>query len=198
MLHIWCVLQVWSMRCGRDFRPRKPEPLSKCPGCFCPKGDIVQCLVQRRSNHTTKRAQSIARALERTKGIRIGEQDNGSRRCFTVMRVDVQSLPGVGRIPAHRTSAAKWFVRNGVSVDILENDGRKPQAVTLSDLPAPERLACLERSIATLGLPLGTYDDAAHEAFIQAPASMRENAERKAAMVRVWCRWGSVSDGRNV
>ncbi len=53
------------------------------------------------------------------------------------------------------------------------------------DLPAPERLAYLERSIESLGLPLGTYDDAAHESFMQAPSSMRERAERNAAMMRL-------------
>lgn len=95
--------------------------------------------------------------------------------------VTARSLLGVGSIPSSKPACLAWLKRFDVQAELSGNT----LLFALSDLPAPERLAFIERSIATLGLPLGTYDDAAHEVFIQAPASMRETAERKAAMVRL-------------
>ncbi|WP_165971728.1 DNA-binding domain-containing protein [Meridianimarinicoccus aquatilis] len=54
----------------------------------------------------------------------------------------------------------------------------------LSDLPEPERRAFLDQHIAERGLPAGDYDDAAHAAFLAAPAAKREKAERKADIAR--------------
>lgn len=56
--------------------------------------------------------------------------------------------------------------------------------VNLSDLPEPERRAFVEAQIHASGLSAGTYDEAAHAGFLEAPASMRAEAERKAAIVR--------------
>lgn len=94
--------------------------------------------------------------------------------------VTALDLMGVGLIPHSKPACLAWLKRNRVSAIFFGNIF----CFQLSDLPAPERLAYLERSIATLGLPLGTYDDAAHGVFMKAPALMRERAERNAAMVR--------------
>ncbi|RVT83345.1 hypothetical protein DXV76_13960 [Rhodobacteraceae bacterium CCMM004] len=65
-----------------------------------------------------------------------------------------------------------------------KSDGRRPQSVQLSDLPAPVRLAYPERELATAAISAGAYDDAAHGRLAEAPASMRAEAERRAAVVR--------------
>ena len=57
--------------------------------------------------------------------------------------------------------------------------------VRLADLPKPERRAWAEREAARTGLKPGVYDGTAHAAFLEAPASMRAAAERKAAIARL-------------
>ena len=95
--------------------------------------------------------------------------------------VTARALLGAGSIPSSKPACLAWLKRLGVQAKLSGNT----HLFALSDLPAPERLAYIERSIAAQGLPLGRYDDAAHEAFMQAPASMRERAERNAAMVQL-------------
>lgn len=60
---------------------------------------------------------------------------------------------------------------------------RKPEYIQFSDLPTLERRAYLERIADQSGLPPGEYDEDAHYHLLQAPATMRDEAERKAAMV---------------
>ncbi|WP_243642050.1 DNA-binding domain-containing protein [Rhodovulum steppense] len=55
----------------------------------------------------------------------------------------------------------------------------------MSDLPEPERLARLRKTCGDLHLEPGTYDEAAHAAFMEASPSLRGRAERKAAMARL-------------
>ncbi len=93
-------------------------------------------------------------------------------------------LLGIGGIPKHRTSATRWLIKAEVPIVKLEGDARRPEAVKLSDLPAEVRRAVIERDVAAAGLPLGTYDEAAHQALAQATPKMRDVAERKAAIAR--------------
>lgn len=102
-----------------------------------------------------------------------------------MIQVTVRSLAGIGEVPSHRTSASKWLARNGISTFKVPVNGGEAEAVLLSDLPTPERLAYLRREIDQMHLDPGTYDDAAHEDFIHASPSRRERAERKAAVARV-------------
>ena len=98
--------------------------------------------------------------------------------------VPVRKLLGVGNIPSHRTSASKWLSNNGISVQIGKSKGGKAEFVRLIDLPQAERLAYLQRESEHLNLDPGVFDDVAHEAFMQAPPSRREQAERKAEIAR--------------
>lgn len=100
------------------------------------------------------------------------------------MKVLVRSIAGVGRIPHHRTSAADWLARHGVKIARSRTGVTAAEFVSLSDLPAPERRAVIEAQLAEAGLDPGTYDDDAHAAFLTAPPSMRDEAERKAAIAR--------------
>ena len=47
------------------------------------------------------------------------------------------------------------------------------------------RLAYITRQRDAAGLPAGTYDEAAHEAFAEMPPNMRTEAERKAEIAHV-------------
>lgn len=91
---------------------------------------------------------------------------------------------GLGEIPSHRTSAKSWFQGNGIATITDRSDGRNPEFVRLYDLPAPERLAYLTRELEHLHLSPGSYDAAAHEAFLAASPSRRDRAERRAAVAR--------------
>lgn len=101
------------------------------------------------------------------------------------MRIAVRSLLGLGSIPADRSSAKKRLSAIGVPVTVAPDDGRKPEFVSLSDLPPEIRLAYVQRECAQADLPAGTYDDLAHEVFADAPPKMRAEAERKAAVARL-------------
>jgi|GEM_PF-5037278 len=98
--------------------------------------------------------------------------------------IRVKSLLGIGCIPCHRSTATKWFQRHGVEIHASENDGRKPEAVLLSDLPEDVRRAYLLKNINGQDLDPGTYDDAAHAVFLEACISRRNRAERKAEVLR--------------
>lgn len=56
--------------------------------------------------------------------------------------------------------------------------------VQLSNLPEQERRAYLERNSSVGGSPMGDYDDAAHMRLLEAPATMRAEADRKADIAR--------------
>jgi putative transposase len=102
-----------------------------------------------------------------------------------VILIPVNELLGIGGVPRHRSSASRWLSNAGCTLVTLEGDGRRPQAVRACDLPEDVRRAWLERSAAEAGLAPGGYDDAAHEAFAAAPPTMRDEAERRAAVVRL-------------
>jgi putative transposase len=65
----------------------------------------------------------------------------------------------------------------------LRRGGRR-EVVAAPDLPEPTRRAVLTHLAERDGLARGTYDEAAHAAFLAAPARMRAEAERKAELAR--------------
>ena len=71
-----------------------------------------------------------------------------------------------------------------IAVTSLAGSGRIA-VVSLADLPDPERRAYPERDLAACRLAPGEHDDAAHAAFAAAAPSMRAEAERRAAIVRL-------------
>lgn len=91
-------------------------------------------------------------------------------------------MVGLGAIPTCRKNAKAWLIRRNIVVFSLQSEGGPCHHINLADLPSSERRAYLARCAAETGLPPGEYDDVAHSAFLQAPASMRAKAERKAAM----------------
>ena len=101
------------------------------------------------------------------------------------MQIAVRSILGLGGVPKDRTSAAAWLIKAAVKTVTLEGDARRPEAVNLSDLPAEVRRAVIERDIAAAGLPLGTYDAAAHQDFAGATIKMRlwQSARRQSRVI---------------
>ena len=101
-----------------------------------------------------------------------------------MMQVKVRSILGLADLPTHRTSAVAWLKRHGATVEKVRGNGGCIDVVSLSDLPPEVRRAVIKRDIAAAGLPLGTYDEAAHQDLAQATPKMRDVAERKAAIAR--------------
>jgi len=99
------------------------------------------------------------------------------------MMIPVRSLLGLGGVPSDRTSASNWLKRQGVQLVKIEGDGRNPEAVNLSDLPAPVRAAFLDREAEEFGLDPGDYDEAAHARLEEATPRMRARAESDARVV---------------
>ena len=105
----------------------------------------------------------------------------------------------MGRIPSHRTSAARWFERYGIDVHCVSTDGRKPAHVNLSDLPEPERLAYLHRGLGQLHVEPGIFDEDAHATLAQASPSRRARAERRGDRFildgeKTWISNGGIAD----
>lgn len=107
------------------------------------------------------------------------------------MWVPVQSVLGLAGIPSHRSSATRWFAARGILTDTLQQDGRRPEVVLLSNLPADVRRAYELREIEAAGLPAGDYDDAAHERFAEATTAMQVIALRKAEIARFLVKAGA-------
>lgn len=107
------------------------------------------------------------------------------------MQIAIRSILGLGGVPRDRTSATRWLQKAGVQIVTLEGDARRPEAVSLSDLPPEVRRAVLERDIEAAGPPIGTYDDDAHADMLDATPAMRAEAEAKAAIARDFLAIGS-------
>lgn len=90
----------------------------------------------------------------------------------------IVNLPGV---PTTCRGVRDWLKR--LAIPVLQ-DGKR-FTFNLSDLPAAVRLAYITRQISAAGLPVGTYDEAAHEAFAELTPKMRASAERKAEIARL-------------
>lgn len=112
--------------------------------------------------------------------------------------VPLNSLLGLLDIPSHRTSAKRWLIRAEVPVSVMEGDGRRPEAVDLSDLPEEVQHAWTEREIARAGLEPGAWDAEAQERFLDATPAMRSAALRRAEVARFLVtrrgqmRWGQL------
>ena len=106
------------------------------------------------------------------------------------MIIRANSVVGLGSIPTCRKNAKRWLERAGVAFTWLKTEGGDAPHISLADLPEPERIAYLEREITAKALPQGEYDDAAHSAYLAAPVSIRSEAERRAAYVRILTKLG--------
>ena len=93
--------------------------------------------------------------------------------------VPIKTLAGCGGIPRHRSSASRWLRDRGVPISVLPGDGRKPEAVQLSDLPEPEQKAYRQRLAEQHQVSPGTQDDAAWLAFLKRPKSVQDRAHRR-------------------
>ncbi|WP_323042586.1 hypothetical protein [Gemmobacter sp.] len=96
------------------------------------------------------------------------------------MLIPVRSLLGTGDIPSHRASAVSWLCRHRATIHQIKGGGGLRDAVALSELPEPERLAFLARRAETMGLPMGTQDDAAHLALAAKPVTVQNTAYARA------------------
>ena len=101
------------------------------------------------------------------------------------MLTSIKAIQGLGQIPSDRTAASRWLENDGIPISVIESDGRKPAFIDVFDLPVPERRAYYERQIENANLPAGIYDEAAHDAYLTAPTTMQETAERKAGIARL-------------
>ncbi len=97
------------------------------------------------------------------------------------MRAAIVDLMGVAPIPASKPACIAWLRR--FQVPILEDRNRF--TVQLSDLPEEVRRAFTVKLLTSMQLDPGTYDEDANAALIAAPPGMREEAERKASVMRV-------------
>jgi putative transposase len=97
------------------------------------------------------------------------------------MLISARSIAGLGGVPASKPACLAWLERHKVTR--VRGEGQE-YLFRLSDLPEPVRLAHAARRSQECGLPVGAYDDAAHKALMKAPASLRDEAERRAEIAR--------------
>lgn len=83
---------------------------------------------------------------------------------------------GLGCIPASKPACIAWLKRMGIAKTKQGNCFQ----YRLSDLPEDIRRAYWRRELDHLHVAQGGFDDAAHAAFMEAPAKARARAERKA------------------
>lgn len=92
----------------------------------------------------------------------------------------VASIVGLPGVPTTCRGVRDWLISKAIP---LQQDGKR-FVFNLSDLPEAVRRAWLDRTAEELGLEPGTYDAAAHEALLEATPTVRDRAEKKAAIVR--------------
>lgn len=107
----------------------------------------------------------------------------------------VRSILGVGGLPSDRTSATRWLAARDVPVVVADGDGRKPEAVSLFDLPASVRRAYELRKAEAEGQEPRDYDDEAQARLLNATPAMQEAARRKAEIARLLTRAGATAAG---
>ena len=101
--------------------------------------------------------------------------------------MSVPDILGLPDLPTSKRGIQKWLKGHDVPLTV---DGQR-FTFALSDLPPEVQRAYLERDIAASGLPVGTYDDAAHAGMMDATPAMRATAEAKAAIARDFLAIGS-------
>lgn len=94
--------------------------------------------------------------------------------------VQTRELQGLAGVPRSRPAAIAWLERHGIPRQTVGQSF----FFAIRDLPPEVRRAVIERDIAASGLPLGSYDEAAHGELAAATPKMRDAAERKAAIAR--------------
>ena len=97
--------------------------------------------------------------------------------------IPVVRLLGLARIPKDRSSATKWFERNGIAIQVKTDDGRKPEFTHISNLPEVEGVAYRLRLAEEAGLAFGEQNDAAHVELQGKPMGMQEMAHARAAIL---------------
>ena len=97
--------------------------------------------------------------------------------------VPVRSFLGLGPLPRHRASAVAWLTRAGIPISKVPSSGGMCDAVHLSDLPEPLRLAYQTRQAEQIGLDAGVQDDEAHLALMAKPMGVQTEANKRAAML---------------
>lgn len=107
--------------------------------------------------------------------------------------ISVHSIVGLPSVPSTDRGVRDWLKRNGVP---LAKDGNR-FVFRLDDIPAEVRRAWELRQIEAVGLPAGSYDDAAHERFADATPAMQSVALRKAEIARFLIA-GGASEGRGL
>ncbi len=117
------------------------------------------------------------------------------------MQIAVRAILGLGRLPLDRTAASAWLRRQGTKIRRACGVGGEYDLVDLSNLPEPERLAFLARRAETMGLPMGTQDDAAHLALAAKPVTIQNTAYSRAETMMfiakheaVGLKWGQIAD----
>jgi len=106
---------------------------------------------------------------------------DGPSKMVTV--AEIKALPGV---PQTAMGGRKWLLRLAVPVTTVG----QTFTFALSDLPAPVRLAYITRQIEAAGLPVGTYDEAAHDALADTEDAGRGRTEGSDFAASGVCRGG--------
>lgn len=99
------------------------------------------------------------------------------------MQVKVREMLGLGTIPKDRTAAGAWLARSGVPTTRIPSSGGMCDAVHLSDLPEPIRLAYQVRQAERAGLAAGVQDEAAHLGLMAKPLGTQKRAHDRAAIL---------------
>lgn len=105
--------------------------------------------------------------------------------------IPIRKLLGLSGVPSHRTSASRWLEVRGILTRTIKGKGGNIEVLDLADLPIQVRRAYQNREITEAGLPAGSYDDAAHEAFAAATPAMQAIALRKAEIARFLVKGGA-------
>ena len=95
--------------------------------------------------------------------------------------LSTRELQGIGGLPESKMGCLKWLKRHDVQA---VKSGSQALLFALSDLPDSVRLAYAARRSQERGLVAGAYDDAVHKVLMEAPASLRDEAERRAEIAR--------------
>ncbi len=91
----------------------------------------------------------------------------------------VKSIAGVEGLPGSFFGVRKWLTRMQIPTTLVG----KNLTFAVTDLPAPVRIAYLTRELERSGMDAGKHDAEAHARYLAAPAGLRAEADRRAAIV---------------